>query len=127
MTYYSWRKPHYNEEELEIVRNFFTDTEWKAIEESMEIDSIYLKIHNLFKKFHQRKLMTLTKIEMQQLTDEFIHFQINQMTREEMASYVYNSMRQEVICQRNHLSLQESLKEQIDEYEGDFDGQEYDE
>ena len=52
MTYYSWRKPHYNEEELEIVRNFFTDTEWKAIEESMEIDSIYLKIHNLFKKFH---------------------------------------------------------------------------
>ena len=61
--------------------------------------------------------MTLTKIEIQQLTDEFIHFQINQMTREEMASYVYNSMRQEVICQRAHLSLQESLKEQIDEYD----------
>ena len=54
MTYYSWRKPHYNEEELEIVRNFFTDTEWKTIEESSgtEVDSIYLKIHNLFKKFH---------------------------------------------------------------------------
>ena len=52
MTYYSWRKPHYNEKELELVRNFFTDTEWKAIEESTEIDSIYLKIHNLFKKFH---------------------------------------------------------------------------
>ena len=34
--------------------------------------------------------MVLTKEEMQQLTDEFIHFQINQMTREEMASYVYN-------------------------------------
>ena len=65
----------------------------------------------------ERKLMTLTKEEMQQLTDEFIHFQINQMTREEMASYVYNSMSQEVICQRNHLSLQESLKEQIDEYD----------
>ena len=61
--------------------------------------------------------MTLTKIEMQQLTDEFIQFQINEMTREEMASYVYNSMRQEVICQRNHLTLQESLKEQIDEYD----------
>ena len=61
--------------------------------------------------------MTPTKEEMQQLTDEFIHFQINQMTREEMASYVYNSMRQEVICQRNHLTLQESLKEQIDEYD----------
>ena len=65
----------------------------------------------------ERKLMALTKTEMQQLTDEFIHFQINQMTREEMASYVYNSMRQEVICQRNHLTLQESLKEQIDEYD----------
>ena len=61
--------------------------------------------------------MTPTKEEMQQLTDEFVQFQINQMTREEMASYVYNSMRQEVICQRNHLTLQESLKEQIDEYD----------
>ena len=60
---------------------------------------------------------SLTPEETQQLVDEFIHFQINQMTREEMASYVYNSMRQEVICQRAHLSLQESLKEQIDEYD----------
>ena len=61
--------------------------------------------------------MTPTKEEMQQLTDEFIHFQINQMTREEMASYVYNSMRQEIICQRTHLPLNESLKLQIDEYD----------
>ena len=61
--------------------------------------------------------MVLTKEEMQQLTDEFIHFQINQMTREEMASYVYNSIRQEVICQRTHLPLNESLKLQIDEYD----------
>ncbi len=61
--------------------------------------------------------MALTKEEMQQLTDEFIHFQINQMTREEMASYVYNSMGQEVICQRTHLPLNESLKLQIDEYD----------
>ena len=65
----------------------------------------------------ERKLMALTKIEMQQLTDEFIHFQINQMTREEMASYVENSMRQEIICQRTHLPLNESLKLQIDEYD----------
>ena len=50
--YYSWRKPHYNEKELELVRNFFTDTEWKTIEESTATDSIYHKIHNLFKKFH---------------------------------------------------------------------------
>ena len=61
--------------------------------------------------------MALTKEEMQQLTDEFIHFQINQMSREEMASYVYNSMRQEIICQRTHLTLEESLNLQIDEYD----------
>ena len=58
----------------------------------------------------ERKLMTLTKEEMQQLTDEFIHFQINQMTREEMASYVYNIMSKEIICQKSHLPLEESLK-----------------
>ena len=50
--YYSWRKPHYNEEELEIVRNFFTDTEWKEIERKTKSNSIYRKLHNLFKKFH---------------------------------------------------------------------------
>ena len=61
--------------------------------------------------------MTLTPEETQQLVDEFIHFQINQMTREEMASYVENSMRQEIICQRTHLPLNESLKLQIDEYD----------
>ena len=65
----------------------------------------------------ERKLMTLTKIEMQQLTDEFIHFQINQMTREEMATYVYNSMRKEIICQKSHLPLEESLKREIDDYD----------
>ena len=61
--------------------------------------------------------MTKTKTEKKQITDEGSHFQINQMTREEMASYVYNSMRQEVICQRTHLPLNESLKLQIDEYD----------
>ena len=54
---------------------------------------------------------------MQQLTDEFIHFQINQMTREEMATYVYNSMRKEIICQKSHLPLEESLKREIDDYD----------
>ena len=43
--YYSWRKPHYNEEELDLVRNFFTDTEWKEIEDLTKSDSIYEKLH----------------------------------------------------------------------------------
>ena len=64
-----------------------------------------------------RSQPSLTPEETQQLVDEFIHFQINQMTREEMASYVYNSIRQEIICQRTHLPLNESLKLQIDEYD----------
>ena len=58
--------------------------------------------------------MTLTKIEMQQLTDEFIHFQINQMTREEMASYVENSMRKEI---NGNYNANYSLKKEIDEYD----------
>ena len=43
--YYSWRKPHYDEKELELVRNFFTDTEWKEIGDLTESDSIYEKLH----------------------------------------------------------------------------------
>ena len=58
--------------------------------------------------------MTLTKIEIQQLTDEFIHFQINQMTREEMASYVENSMRKEI---NGNYNANYSLKREIDEYD----------
>ena len=58
--------------------------------------------------------MTLTKIEMQQLTDEFIHFQINQKTREEMATYVYNSMRKEI---NGNYNANYSLKREIDEYD----------
>ena len=50
--YYSWRKPHYHEEELDLVRDFFTDTEWKEIENLTESDSIYRKLHNLFQKYH---------------------------------------------------------------------------
>ena len=60
----------------------------------------------------ERKLMTLTKEEMQQLTDEFIHFQMNQMTREEMASYVYNSMRKEI---NGNYNANYSLKKEIDD------------
>ena len=56
--------------------------------------------------------MTLTKEEMQQLTDEFIHFQINQMTREEMASYVENSMRKEI---NGNYNAYYSLKREIDD------------
>ena len=62
----------------------------------------------------ERKLMTLTKEEIQQLTDEFIHFQINQMTREEMASYVENSMRKEI---NGNYNANYSLKKEIDEYD----------
>ena len=61
--------------------------------------------------------MTLTTQQTKDLLNEYVSFRVNEMTTEEMASYVYKSMRQEAICQRNHLSLQESLKEQIDEYD----------
>ena len=64
--------------------------------------------------------MTLTKDEIRSLVDEYVSVRVNLMTTEEMASYVYNHMRQESICQRNHLSLGESLKEQIDEYDEDL-------
>ena len=55
--------------------------------------------------------MTLTKIETQQLVDEFIEFQVNEMTNEEMTSYISNHLRQE-INQSN-----DNIKEQIDEYD----------
>ena len=64
--------------------------------------------------------MTLTTQQTKDLLNEYVSFRVNEMTTEEMASYVYKSMRQEAICQRNHLSLQESLKEQIDEYDEDL-------
>ena len=34
-----------------------------------------------------------------------------------MLSYVYASLKQEIVCTRNHLPLDESLKLQIDEYD----------
>ena len=62
-------------------------------------------------------MTTLNKEQLKDLVDEFVSFQINEMTQEDMYQYLRDIMRQENICQRNHLSLQESLKEQIDEYD----------
>ena len=59
----------------------------------------------------------LTTKQTKNLVNEYVSFRVNEMTTEEMASYVYKSMRQEAISQRNHLPLQESLKLQIDEYD----------
>ena len=55
--------------------------------------------------------MTLTKVETQQLVDEFIEFQVNEMTNEEMTSYISNHLRQE-INQSN-----DDIKKQIDDYD----------
>ena len=55
--------------------------------------------------------MTLTKVETQQLVDEFIEFQVNEMTSEEMITYISNHLRQE-INQSN-----DNIKKQIDDYD----------
>ena len=55
--------------------------------------------------------MTLTKVETQQLVDEFIEFQVNEMTNDELISYASNHLRQE-INQSN-----DNIKKQIDEYD----------
>ena len=62
-------------------------------------------------------MTTLNKDQLTNLVNEFVSFQINEMTQEDIYQYLRDIMRQEVICQRNHLTLQESLKEQIDEYD----------
>ena len=62
-------------------------------------------------------MTTLNKDQLTDLVNEFVSFQINDMSQEDMYQYLRDIMRQEIICQRNHLSLQESLKEQIDEYD----------
>ena len=63
------------------------------------------------------KMTTLTTEQTKDLVDEFVRFQINEMTQEDIYQYLRDIMKQEIICQRNHLTLQESLKEQIDEYD----------
>ena len=55
--------------------------------------------------------MTLTKVETQQLIDEFIEFQVYEMTNEEMTSYISNHLRQEI----NQSS--DNIKKQIDDYD----------
>ena len=62
-------------------------------------------------------MTTLTTEQTKSLVDEFINFVINDWTPEQMQSYVYDSLKQEILCTRNHLPLEESLKEQIDEYD----------
>ena len=62
-------------------------------------------------------MSNLTKDPLTNLVDEFVSFQINDMSQEDIYQYLRDIMRQEIICQRNHLTLQESLKEQIDEYD----------
>ena len=62
-------------------------------------------------------MTTLTTEQTKSLLDEFIDFVINDWTPEQMQSYVYDSLKQEILCTRNHLPLEESLKEQIDEYD----------
>ena len=61
--------------------------------------------------------MTLTKDQTKDLVDEFIRFVMNDWTAEQMQSYVFDSLKQEIVCTRNHLPLDESLKLQIDEYD----------
>ena len=60
---------------------------------------------------------TLTTDQTKDLVEEFIDFVINDWTPEQMQSYVHDSLKQEILCTRNHLPLEESLKEQIDEYD----------
>ena len=62
-------------------------------------------------------MTTLTTDQTKSLVDEFINFVIDDWTPEQMQSYVFDSLKQEILCTRNHLPLEESLKEQIDEYD----------
>ena len=60
---------------------------------------------------------TLTTDQTKDLVDEFIKFVMNDWTAEQMRSYVFDSLKQEIVCTRSHLPLDESLKLQIDEYD----------
>ena len=62
-------------------------------------------------------MTTLTTEQTKDLVDEFVKFMIDDWTAEQLQSYVYASLKQEIVCQRNHLPLEESLKLQIDEYD----------
>ena len=57
--------------------------------------------------------MTLTKVETQQLVDEFIEFQIAEMTTEDLVSYVKDILRFNI----NKLNGIDEIKQEIDEYD----------
>ena len=61
--------------------------------------------------------MTLTTNQLTDIVDEFVSIQINDMSQEDLYAYLRDIMRQDIINSNNHLTLQESLKEQIDEYD----------
>ena len=50
--------------------------------------------------------MTLTRIETQQLVDEFIQFQINEMSKDELESYAANHLRNEIKQSKETLEMQ---------------------
>jgi len=62
-------------------------------------------------------MTTLNKDQLTDLVDEFVSFQINDMSQEDIYQYLRDIMRQNIINSNSHLTLQESLKEQIDEYD----------
>ena len=57
--------------------------------------------------------MILTKVETQQLVDEFIEFQIAEMTTEDLVSYVKDILRFNI----NKLNGIDEIKQEIDEYD----------
>tara|TARA_R100001591_G_scaffold16751_1_gene23103 strand:+ start:65 stop:358 length:294 start_codon:yes stop_codon:yes gene_type:complete len=61
--------------------------------------------------------MTLTTDQLTDIVNEFVSIQINDMSQEDIYAYLRDIMRQDIINSNNHLTLQESLKEQIDEYD----------
>ena len=62
-------------------------------------------------------MTTLNKDQLTDLVDEFVSFQINDMSQEDIYQYLSDIMRQNIINSKSHLTLPESLKEQIDEYD----------
>ena len=62
-------------------------------------------------------MTTLNKDQLTDLVNEFVSFKINDMSQEDIYQYLRDIMRQDIINSNIHLTLQESLKEQIDEYD----------
>ena len=56
--------------------------------------------------------MTLTADQIQDLREEFIEFKINEMTMEDMASYLYDIMINDV-----SILDEEELRDEIDDYD----------